>query len=89
MSLFHSFILSTTDKSKVVSKIKWVNVKPTTMMNNFPFSIDATNEKSFGRLVNDSPSAFANAVMKRICLDGVVHLCLYAVQDIEKDVEIR
>ena len=59
------------------------------IMNNFTFSIDATKETSYGRLVNDSPSNYANAVMKRICLDGIVHLCLYAIQDIDKDFEIR
>ena len=52
------------------------------------FSIDATNETSYGKFVNDSP-VYVNAVMKRERVSNSVVLCLYATQKIASGTEIR
>ena len=41
------------------------------------------------RYVNDSPTKYANSVMKRIEMDGDVLLMLFALKDIKKGTEIR
>ena len=40
-------------------------------------SVDATYFYSFEKLVNDSPDRLANAVMKKIVVDGWAHLVLF------------
>lgn len=50
-------------------------------------SIDASREDGFlGRLVNDDPKP--NAKMKKIDVDGVPRLCLFAIMDIKEGQEI-
>ena len=54
----------------------------------FSNSIDATDDDgSIGRLVNDS-RYYPNSVMKKITVNGIHHLCLFATRDIDKDEEI-
>ena len=43
-------------------------------------SVDATHFDSLAKLVNDAPDRFANAVMKKIVVDGWVHLVLFSGQ---------
>ncbi|XP_065681675.1 uncharacterized protein LOC124811063 isoform X2 [Hydra vulgaris] len=52
--------------------------------------IDATNQLSFmGCMVNDSPSIYANAKMKRIVESSHVSLCLFATKTIDVGTELR
>lgn len=54
------------------------------------FSIDTTERiDSIGRLVNDSPNNFANARIKRVAANSIVHLCLFAIKPIDLGTEIR
>ena len=53
------------------------------------FSVDATFAHGLGRLVNDSPQKDANCVMKRVVIDNVPHLLLYAKDDIQPGDELR
>ena len=53
------------------------------------FSIDATNNKRIGKLINDSPKEFANAKMSKMVFDGKFHLCLFAIKDVCIGEEIR
>lgn len=53
------------------------------------FSLDATNIHCMGKMVNDSPEMFANAKMKKVIINENIHLCLYAIKDINKGTEIR
>lgn len=55
----------------------------------FKYSIDATDCTGYGKMVNDSPSGKANALMKRELWEGSIHLCLYAKADIKEGSEIR
>jgi len=55
---------------------------------NCVFRIDASNEdQSFGRLVNDDHVA-PTATMKKILVDGIPHLCLFACRHISVGDEI-
>ena len=47
----------------------------------------ATHAKRLGKYVNDSN--LPNCVMKSIIVDGNLHLCLFALTDIEPDCEVR
>lgn len=50
-------------------------------------SIDAAIEHgSLGRLVNDDPKP--NSKVKKIEVDGIPHLCLFAIKDIHEGQEI-
>ncbi|XP_065673105.1 uncharacterized protein LOC124805852 isoform X2 [Hydra vulgaris] len=52
--------------------------------------IDATNQLSFmGCMVNDSPSIYANAKMKRIVESNYVSLCLFTTKTIDVGTELR
>ena len=53
------------------------------------FSVDATHEKSYGRLVNDSPENYSNTKMKRIVIDKAIHLCMFAKDLIPIGTELR
>lgn len=52
-------------------------------------SIDATHETSYGKFVNDSPHANANAIMKRKIVNNNIRLCLFATEKIQSGTEIR
>lgn len=52
-------------------------------------SVDGTYQNTLGRLVNDSPSRYANCIVKRYNVDGESKLILVASRDIEKDEELR
>lgn len=52
------------------------------------FSIDASKEDgSLGRLVNDSYKT-SNCKMKKICIEGKPHLCLFSIKDIAPGEEL-
>ena len=54
----------------------------------FCFSIDATKPSDrLGRLVNDS--GVGNCKMRKVIVDKVPHLCLFATQDIHINEELR
>lgn len=54
----------------------------------FLLSIDASREdESLGRLVNDQHKG-PNCRMKKIDVDGMPHLCLFAIKDINEGDEI-
>ena len=42
----------------------------------------------YGRFANDEPHCTANAVMKKMTLDGVIHMCLFAKCSIAAHEEI-
>ena len=53
-------------------------------------SVDATQDDGrLGRLVNDAPSAYANCKMKLVSTKDTPTLCLFAVQDIQPNTELR
>ena len=56
---------------------------------NFDCSVDATRSNQIGRYINDSARMFANSAMKKIVVNGIPRLCLFAKKDIEQDCEIR
>jgi len=49
-------------------------------------SIDATNSSGLGRMVNDSKAG--NCVMRKVMVDGVPHLCLFARTNIAVDEQL-
>ena len=52
------------------------------------FSVDATKPSNrLGRLVNDSEKG--NCKMKKVIVDNVPHLCLFAIRDITINEELR
>ena len=53
----------------------------------FIYSVDATNTECLGRYVNDS--SVPNCIVKVNVHDGVPHLCIYALSDIQCGLELR
>jgi SET domain-containing protein len=53
-----------------------------------PFSIDATHSDGLGRLCNDEHKK-PNAIMKKMEVAGQIHLCLFALRDIDAGEELR
>ncbi|XP_057302831.1 N-lysine methyltransferase KMT5A-like [Hydractinia symbiolongicarpus] len=49
--------------------------------------IDGTHSHQLGRFVNDSENG--NCVMKKVVIDGVPHLALFASENLKKGVELR
>ena len=52
------------------------------------YSIDATHSKGLGRLCNDEHRK-PNAIMKKIYVGSNVHLCLFALEEIHANDEVR
>ena len=52
-------------------------------------NVDATHFDSFGKLVNDSPDRFTNAVMKKFFVDGWAYLVLFLIRPIQKGEELK
>ena len=53
----------------------------------FLFSIDASTSSGCGRMVNDH--RHGNAKMKKVFVDRVPHLCLFATSEIQPGDELR
>ena len=53
------------------------------------FSVDATKCQSMGKMVNDVPSPYVNARMKRVHCENETSICLFAVKEISEGTEIR
>ena len=51
--------------------------------------MDATLSSGLGRFVNDSPSKYANCIMKKFCLDGKPNLFLVTKHAINAMEELR
>ena len=65
-------------------------VKKSINHNVFIYSIDATESKSLGKLVNDCIPAYANSKVKVVMVDERPALCLFAcVEGIIASTEIR
>lgn len=50
-------------------------------------SVDATYDNHFGKYVNDSPKP--NCVMRSLSYNNSIHLCLFALKDIQQGEELR
>ena len=54
------------------------------------FSIDGTNEKRFGKFVNDTSPQFANCTVRSIEMGNKeIFLCIFAIKDIKDGEELR
>ena len=54
---------------------------------NFDCSVDATRSNRIGRYINDSAKMFANSAMKKIVVNGIPRLCLFARKTLNKIVK--
>ena len=53
------------------------------------FSIDANEDDgSLGRLINDAWGGEENSKVRKLEVDGEIHLCVFAIKEIEKGQEI-
>lgn len=53
------------------------------------FSIDASKSQGIAKFINDSPSRYANAIMRIITFNNEPNLILYSKKYITKNEEIR
>ena len=53
------------------------------------FSIDGYDSNRCGKLVNDSVRSFANTHIKKIIVDEIPKLCLFATKNISAGYEMR
>lgn len=51
--------------------------------------MDATNTSRLGKFVNDTTKVYANAKVRQIEINGIPRLCLFALNDLLKEIEIR
>ena len=51
--------------------------------------MDATNTSTLEKFVNDTTKVYANAKMRQIEKNEIPRLCLFALSDLPKEIEIR
>lgn len=56
---------------------------------NLFYSIDAYKSSGLGRFANDASGSLENCLVRKVVLDKIPHLCLYAKRIIKDKEEIR